>query len=79
MAAEAAEVAKSTVGVWIGRCRKVCNDIELALLKMVDTNDAFIEVDESYSSGWRKFNRVHLRIRNRPSLNQEEERSEIEF
>ena len=57
---DAVGVAKQTISDWFEKCRHVCSTTELLLPKMRGTPEQPIQVDESYFSGRRKYNRGRL-------------------
>ena len=59
-AAKAAGVAKQTLCNWYAKCRHICSISELTIPKMKGTQTEPIQVDESYFSGRRKYNRGRL-------------------
>ena len=78
-AAKAAEVSKNTLISWYAACREVCSRTETALPKMLGTPEEPIQVDESYFSGRRKYNRGRLRKGDRQASNEAEAQEELEI
>ena len=59
-AAAAANVTKTTSIKWYSTCRQLCSAVESTLPKMTRNPDKPIQIDESYFSGRRKYNRGRL-------------------
>lgn len=76
-AAKAAGVSKDTVVNWFKVCRRVCGSSESALPKMIGTLEEPIQVDESYFSGRRKYNRGRMQRGDKSAPGEQQARQEL--